>query len=1242
MKRRMISVLIAMALLFNAPLTMPIASFEGKKAKAAVDTGTGYKVKEVSLGYYHSAAITENGDLYCWGYNSNGQIGNGTTENQTIPIKVLESVKAVSLGDCYSAAITENDDLYCWGDNSDGQIGSGTTGNQLTPVKVLGNVKTVSLGDYHSAAITKNGDLYCWGDNDFGQIGNDTTKDQSIPVKVLGNVKTVSLGGAYSAAITEKGDLYCWGYNRGGEIGNGTTQDQSTPVKVLGNVKTVSLSLGIDNYSAAITENGDLYCWGNDFAGQIGNGTTGNQLTPVKVLGNVKTVFLREHHSAAITENDDLYCWGDNSDGQVGNGTTRNQSTPIKVLGNVKTISLGDNHSAAVTENGDLYCWGDNSDGQVGNGTTGDQLIPVKVLGNVKTVSLSLGSYGYSAAITENGNLYCWGYNFYGQVGNSTENNQFTPVKVLETKNDFDNNDKDEGKQKKSIAVFTSEKSMEIKTGKSMWMGFGLLDENSGLLDDKWRKMSVVVSDPTVIALSDYTETEYGYSLEVIGKKQGASNITITDTESGISTIVTAFVQDDYANTYSYAINDIASFYPNNDFEKNIETNIYNLNGLYVNKYQCVKSTNSYNISFDVYNSKYYTGAVDIYDENGMWIGYEEINKYSNISSIWDTGEQAYFLISDTVTGKMLTYEQASFSKHTHIDIEVPEGGYFTISNNISESPGTFFINAFEILFEGASTAFDLFTSGSTKESALTSFKKEAKKSFATRLIEARNEGLKDNVKRQSQKIMLDSMKTKIRNITKENIKTGLKDKLTSTDTMCSDIASLAEDMLAPQSFNIEWKPIFESATGIGESFFTKFAGPAGIALKGCFALNDSASKILMTKQMAESSGTPYVTIFSSVDKGYINPYGVMVNTNGNIDAESVLQVFRVSNSDAIEVLLDSNNPLEIHELYNICFVKDDTLVQPNGKVMVQIPIPQGMKGNTCKVYRQETNGNWTILDARVQGNYLVFETDHFSLYALIGESDNLIISSLPNKTSYKEGETLDTNGLTLDLNGQLITEGYICEPTVLSGNGKQFVKVIYGHSATKFEVNVEKSISTNKPDNRPTETSKPNQSTVLPTESPTLSKPVTVGTKTTVDTMKYKVTKVNNNGASEVTLIGTTRKKSDKRFTALNVGNTVKIKGKAFKITAIGNNAFRGCKKLKSVMVGKNVKKIGTKAFYDCKKLKKIIIKTKQLQIKKVGNKAFKGIYSKVNIKVPKPKLKSYKKIFRAKGVGKGAKIHT
>ena len=265
-----------------------------------------------------------------------------------------------------------------------------------------------------------------------------------------------------------------------------------------------------------------------------------------------------------------------------------------------------------------------------------------------------------------------------------------------------------------------------------------------------------------------------------------------------------------------------------------------------------------------------------------------------------------------------------------------------------------------------------------------------------------------------------------------------------------------------------------------------------------------------------------------------------------------------------------------------------------------------------------------------------------------IDETDN-DISTL--KIIYKKGDfTLpQKETIVLDENAEAYLDGILKKGyeniTITDTNGNLVATLLSNGELPDIEILPTSSPTaspTAKPNGQSPETPKPNQSTVLPTESPTLSKPVTVGTKTTVDKMKYKVTKVNTNGAGEVTLIGTTRKKSDKRFTTLNVGNTVKIKGKAFKITAIGNNAFRGCKKLKSVTVGKNVKKIGTKAFYDCKKLKKIIIKTKQLQIKKVGNKAFKGIYSKVNIKVPKPKLKSYKKIFRAKGVGKGAKIHT
>lgn len=613
---------------------------------------------------------------------------------------------------------------------------------------------------------------------------------------------------------------------------------------------------------------------------------------------------------------------------------------------------------------------------------------------------------------------------------------------------------------KKSIAVFTTEKSLSVKTGDSMWLAFGLMNEDTGLVEEDWRKMAITVSDPTIISLSDYEETKYGYSLEVIGKKEGTTNVTITDTETGLNTIIVINVHDSFVQTYSYAIDDMKVFYPNNQWEDHIATNIYNLNGIYVNNYQCIKNGNTYNIDFDVYNSRYYAGSVDIYDESGMWLGYEEINKYSDISSLWDTGEQAFYLISNTIAlipggndSNLLTYEQESFSKHTHISLQIPEGGYFTISNNVGTAPGTFFINAFEILFDGAYTALDLATSDSVKASALSGFKKSAAKSLADRLIEARNEGLKDEVKKKAQKVMLGTMQSEINKIAKKFSQAELKDQLTATDDICSEMANLAENIL--NSYNISWKHLFQSATGVGESFFTQFAGPAGVALKGCFAITKSTNKLLMATQMAASTPKPYVTVYSEIEKGYINPYGVIVNTAGNMDSEAVLQVFRVSNDDAVDVILDSNNPLEKHELYNICFVKDDQLVQPSGKVAVHIPIPEGMNSNTCKVYRQESDGSWTILDAHIEGNYLVFETDHFSLYSVIGDMDSLSIYSMPNKVVYSDGDTLDTDGLVLNLNGELISEGFICEPTVLSGVGNLKITVRYGNATTDFYVRV-------------------------------------------------------------------------------------------------------------------------------------------------------------------------------------------
>ena len=589
-----------------------------------------------------------------------------------------------------------------------------------------------------------------------------------------------------------------------------------------------------------------------------------------------------------------------------------------------------------------------------------------------------------------------------------------------------------------NIAVLTTERSLCVKIGESMSLSFGLM--KNGLLDGEWKKMSVVVSDPSIVSLSDYRKTYFGYAIDVKGEKKGSTNFVVTDTESGKSISFIVNVYDSFVSSSSFDINNISTFYPNNKWESKIQTNIYNMNGLYINNYNCSKEGKKYKVSFDVYNSKFHNGAVDIFDENGTWIGSEIIDKYSDISSLWDTGEQAFYLITNTIAlipgGKdsnFLTYEQESFSKHTHIEIEVPDGGYFTISNNFAESMGTFLYNACEILYEGVSTLIDLATADSIDVSAF------------SKLIA--NDIADDPISRKMfQEIFIKTVDNEIRSYSK-NILSG------NVSSAYAGISELLENIL--DSLNIEWKHLFKSVTGVGESIFVKLSGPAGLALKGCFAISKGTNKFSQAIDLAKSIDETYANVYSKINEGTINSYGVIINTNGNIDSETVLQVFRISNSNIADTIINSDNPLEKYELYNICFVKNDTLVQPKGKVKVYIPIPDGMNSDTCNVYRQEEDGNWTVLDAHVEGNYLVFETDHFSFYAVIGDVAKAEIKTLPKKLDYYIGETLDSSGLTLNVNEETIDSGFICTPTVIFKEGKQMITVKYGSSTVTFNVNV-------------------------------------------------------------------------------------------------------------------------------------------------------------------------------------------
>jgi len=363
---------------------------------ASGDVGkSGYK-PTVSLGFYHSAAISEKGELFIWGPDRDGLKGHGNT-----PVPGISNVVSVSISQSHAAAITADGSLYTWGNNYYGQLGLGNSGDgtdRAAPTKVpgLSNVVAVSLGGNHSAAITADGSLYTWGEHYSGKLGlGDEIWDfVTTPTKVSGisNVVAISMGNSSSAAITANGDLYTWGGNYERQLGQGPLAGDSdmyvpTKVEALSNVAVVSMG---ESISAAVTSDGSLYTWGgNNTQGELGLGDSTDRVsTPTKVTGlsNVTAVSMGSNHGAAITSDGSLYTWGNNSYGQLGFGDTTTRKTPTKVpgLSNVASVSVLMMFSAALTSSGDLYIWGRNNYGQLGDGSTTDRTSPVKRMSNMK------------------------------------------------------------------------------------------------------------------------------------------------------------------------------------------------------------------------------------------------------------------------------------------------------------------------------------------------------------------------------------------------------------------------------------------------------------------------------------------------------------------------------------------------------------------------------------------------------------------------------------------------------------------------------------------------------------------------------------------------------------------------------------------------------------------------------------------------------------------------------------------
>ena len=256
--------------------------------------GLSSDVTAISGGREHTCALLATGAVTCWGWNEYGQLGDGTTANRLTPIAVtgLDSdVTAITGGTRHTCALLATGAVTCWGDNTDGQLGDGTTANRLTPTAVTGldsDVTAITAGHNHTCALLATDAVHCWGYNGYGQLGDGTTANRLTPTAVTGldsGVTAISASRFHTCALLATGALTCWGWNGYGQLGDGTTANRLTPTAVTGLSSDVTAITAETFHTCALLATGAVRCWGYNGYGQLGDNSTANRATPTAVTG---------------------------------------------------------------------------------------------------------------------------------------------------------------------------------------------------------------------------------------------------------------------------------------------------------------------------------------------------------------------------------------------------------------------------------------------------------------------------------------------------------------------------------------------------------------------------------------------------------------------------------------------------------------------------------------------------------------------------------------------------------------------------------------------------------------------------------------------------------------------------------------------------------------------------------------------------------------------------------------------
>ena len=353
-----------------------------------------------------------------------------------VPLRAQEAkagtVVAIAAGEQISIALNDKGELFTWGYNWNGQLGDGLDGwgyAKPKPGLVLKNVVAVSSGAGHTLALTTDNRLFAFGFGWDGQNGTGAAGMRSQlrnPTPIMKDILTMSAGAAHSLVVTTGGTLYAFGRNRHGELGLGTTISQTRPQIVVPE-GVVAVSAG-DRHSLAIMEDDSLWAWGDNYAGQLGTGDTEKVFLPKKIMDNIKSAYAGRINSFAIDNDGTLWGWGKNISTLLFEKADPEQLllTPLKIMANVKEIAIGAAHLLILQENGVLLAAGENWLGQLGLPMSAT-LIPMPLRNQIAKVAA--GGW-HSLALDTSGNLFSWGDNTYGQLGNMSFDTIYAPTLV--------------------------------------------------------------------------------------------------------------------------------------------------------------------------------------------------------------------------------------------------------------------------------------------------------------------------------------------------------------------------------------------------------------------------------------------------------------------------------------------------------------------------------------------------------------------------------------------------------------------------------------------------------------------------------------------------------------------------------------------------------------------------------------------------------------------------------------------